>query len=40
MTKLIISNEEKDDIMIIVKYIEESGLLIKGFGEIIKIAAK
>ena len=40
MTKLIISNEEKDDIMIIVKYIEESGLLIKVFGEIIKIAAK
>ena len=29
-TALITSNEEMDDIMKIVKYLEESGLLIKG----------
>ena len=36
MTTLIISNEEEDDIMIIVKFLEESGLLIKGVGETIE----
>ena len=36
MTTLIISKEEKDDIMIIVKFLEESGLLIKGVGETIE----
>ena len=33
MTKLIISNEEVDDIMKIIKSLEESGLLIKGFSK-------
>ena len=36
MTTLIISNEEMDDIMKIVKLLEESGLLIKGVRETIK----
>ena len=35
-TTLIISNEEMDDIMEIVKSLEESGLLIKGISETIK----
>ena len=35
-TILIISNEEMNDIMIIVKSLEESGLLIKGVSETIK----
>ena len=35
-TTLIISNEEMDDIMEIVKSLEESGLLIKGVSETIK----
>ena len=35
MTTLIISNEEKDD-MKIIKYLEESGLLIKGVRKTIK----
>ena len=35
-TILIISNEEMDVIMKIVKYLEEPGLLIKFVGEIIK----
>ena len=36
MTRLIISNEEINDIMKIVKSLRESGLLIKGFTETIK----
>ena len=32
-TTLIISNEEMNDIMKIIKYLEESGLLIKGATE-------
>ena len=39
-TILIISNEEMDDIMKIVKSLEESGLLIKGVSETIKNEAK
>ena len=39
-TTLIISNEETEDIMKIVKSFEKSGLLIKGFGEIIENDAK
>ena len=34
-TALIISNEEKEDIMKIVKSLEESGLLIQGISETI-----
>ena len=37
---LIISNEEMNDIMKIVKFPEESGLLIKDFNETIKNEAK
>ena len=37
---LIISNEEMQDIMKIVKSLEEPGLLIKGVSEIIKNEAK
>ena len=37
---LIISNEEMDDIMKIVKSLEDSGLLIKGISETIKNDAK
>ena len=40
MTTLITSNEEMNDIMKIVKYLEESGLLIKGVSEAIKNEAK
>ena len=40
VTKLIISNEEMNDIMKIVKYLEESSLLIKGVSETIKNQAK
>ena len=36
MTTLIISNEEMNDIMKIVKSLEESGLSIKGVSETIK----
>ena len=36
MTTLIISNEEMNDIMKIIKSLEESGLLIKGVSETIK----
>ena len=36
MTTLIISNEEMDDVMEIIKSIEESGLLIKGVSKTIK----
>ena len=39
-TVLIISNEEMDDIMKIVKSLEESGLLIKGISETNKNEAK
>ena len=39
-TTLIISNEKMNDIMKIVKSLEESGLLIKGFSETIKNEAK
>ena len=40
MTTLIISNEEMNDIMKIVKYLEKSGLLIKNISKIIKNEAK
>ena len=40
MTTLIISNEERNDIMKIVKSLEESGLLVKDVSEIIKNEAK
>ena len=40
MAALIISNEEMEDIMKIVKSLEESGLLIKGVTETIKNEAK
>ena len=40
MTKLIISNEEMDDIMKIVKFLEEPGLFIKGVNETIKNETK
>ena len=39
-TTLIISNEEMNYIMKIVKCLEESGLLIKGLSETIKNEAK
>ena len=39
-TTLIISNEEMNDIMKMVKSLEESGLLIKGVGKTIKNEAK
>ena len=39
-TTLIISNEEMNEIMKIVKSLEESGLLIKGISETIKNEAK
>ena len=37
---MIISNEEMNDIMKIVKSVEESGLLIKGVSQTIKNEAK
>ena len=41
MTTLIISNEEMDDIMKIIKYLEESAVsLIKGVSETITNEAK
>ena len=40
VTTLIILNEEMNDIMKIVKSFEESGLLIKGVSQTIKIEAK
>ena len=40
MTMLIISNEEMDDIMQIVKSFQEYRLLIKGAGETIQNEAK
>ena len=39
-TALLISNEEMEDIMKIVKFLEESGLLIKGITETIKNETK
>ena len=39
-TRLIISNEEMDDIMKMIKSLEESGLLIKGVSETSKNEAK
>ena len=39
-TTLIISNEEMNDIMKIIKPLEESGLLIKGFSETFKNKGK
>ena len=39
-TTLVISNEEMNDIIKIVKSLEESGLLIKGLSETIKNEAK
>ena len=39
-TTLILSNEETNDIMTIVKSLEESGLLIEGVSQIIKNEAK
>ena len=39
-TALLISNEEMEDIMKIVKFLEESGLLIKGISETIKNETK
>ena len=40
VTTLIISNEEMNDIMRIIKSLEESGLLIKGVSQTIKNEAK
>ena len=40
MTTLIISNEKISDIMKTVKFLEESGLLIKGVSDTIKNEAK
>ena len=39
-TILIISNEEMDDILKIVKSLEDSGVLLKGVGETIQNEAK
>ena len=39
-TKLLISNEEMNDIMKIIRSLEESGLLIKGVSERIKNKAQ
>ena len=39
-TALIVCNEEMNDIMKMVKSLEESGLLIKGWSETIKNEAK
>ena len=40
MATLIISNEEMDDIMKIVKYLEDSSLLIKSVSETVESEAK
>ena len=40
MTTLIISNDEMDDILKIVKSLENSGLLLKGVSETIQHKAK
>ena len=39
-TTLIISNDEMNDILKIVKYLEDSGVLLKGLSEAIKDGAK
>ena len=39
-TTLIISNDEMDDILKIIKYLENSGLLLKGVSEIIQHEAQ
>ena len=39
-TILIISNDEMEDILKIVKFLEDSGLLLKGVGETIKVETK
>ena len=39
-TTLIISNDEMEDILKIVKFLEDSGVLLKGFSETIKNKAK
>ena len=39
-TMLIISNKDMNDIMKIIKFLEESGLLIKGVSETTKNEAK
>ena len=39
-TPLITSNEEMEDIMKIIKSLEDSGLIIKGVGETIQNEAK
>ena len=39
-TTLIISNDEMEDIMKIVKFLEDSGLLLKGVSEAIQSEAK
>ena len=39
-TTLIISNEQMEDILKIIKYIKEFGFLIKGVGETIENEAK
>ena len=39
-TTLIISNDEMDDILKIVKYLEDSGVLLKGVSETIQHEAK
>ena len=39
-TTLIISNDEMDDILKIVKYLENSGVLLKGVSETIQHEAK
>ena len=40
MTALLISNEEMQQVMKIVKSLDESGLLIKGVNETIKMKQK
>ena len=40
MTALLISNEEMQQVMKIVKSLDESGLLIKGVSETIKMKQK
>ena len=40
MTTLIISNDEMNDILKIVKSVEDSGLLLKGISETIQYEAK
>ena len=39
-TALVFSNEEIDDIIKLVKYLKDAGLLIKGFSEVIENEVK